>query len=958
MTLRTKNMLSSGLLTGGILSINVGDPTKFDITAGTGFILDNYTDPANPVYTPVSWATQTGILDTLIATDDTTWLYINSAGTVVQSSDAPGEISRRQSIVLGWLDHPLRGPNIEFALTEPDPVTDIQAQLSDYLINAGSFNISGNDITPNGANLKFDRSEGLTFELGSNWPTDKASPSTYTSVTSAATGFKYYYRTAPGVWHIPVVSTDIDPDHYDDASGALVSVPSQKWTIQPILYYAMKDQVDVQYGQVVYQTKADAERALNAAIEVADYNSFDTPRAWLIVQEGCTDLSIITQAEFFPAGRISISELITGIGAPDSRSLLYNVLGTGVEKGGILSINADPTKFDISAGSGYIINNSDPVNPDITYVTWNGISAVATSFLTTDPRTWILLDTNGSVVQQNTPVTPTQLRTHLYIGRLTHTNLTTNTVVIAEPALFIDQSAYFHDLYLAIGAINVSGNVISPNGANLKIDRSAGSTFRLNTNVVTTLLSPNITTDAGLSPQSFKYEKRDGAGGWVSGSVITDVVTDKWDDGSGTLQTVSAGSYTVQRVYISAVAAGTPNAYLFYGQSVYATKADAEIGVADDVSVDPATAEWTLRAYLIIKSGTTDLSHADNGIVIGGKFGGTSAAGAQGPAGTSGFSGYSGVGLSGYSGASGVSGYSGKSGYSGVQGTSGYSGISGFSGYSGISGFSGISGYSGISGFSGISGYSGVSGYSGRSGYSGISGFSGYSGIGTSGYSGVSGFSGISGYSGVSGFSGSSGYSGVGTSGFSGYSGVGTSGFSGYSGVGTSGFSGYSGVGTSGFSGYSGASGISGFSGYSGISGYSGQGASGYSGSSSSGYSGLSGYSGGIGASGYSGAGTSGFSGYSGAAAGGSITTISLDFGTTPVKSKTFSFAAGSATTSSSIIMNPSPSTASASLGGDELEMDGFHCAAHCLVNGTIIAYITTFPGPVRGKRNFFYTIG
>jgi hypothetical protein len=149
-------------------------------------------------------------------------------------------------------------------------------------------------------------------------------------------------------------------------------------------------------------------------------------------------------------------------------------------------------------------------------------------------------------------------------------------------------------------------------------------------------------------------------------------------------------------------------------------------------------------------------------------------------------------------------------------------------------------------------------------------------------------------------------------------------------------------------------------SGYSGKSGYSGIGTSGYSGAAGgqgvSGYSGISGFSGTLpGVSGYSGA--VGTSGYSGAAGSGS-TVINIDFGNSPMYSKTVSFAAAGATTSSNISMRAYPSTASTSLGGDELEMDNFTCSAYCLVNGTIIAYITAVPGPVRGKRNFLYTIG
>jgi hypothetical protein len=44
--------LSTGLLTGGALSINV-DNTKFDITAGKGYVVDGHTNPEYPIVTEV-----------------------------------------------------------------------------------------------------------------------------------------------------------------------------------------------------------------------------------------------------------------------------------------------------------------------------------------------------------------------------------------------------------------------------------------------------------------------------------------------------------------------------------------------------------------------------------------------------------------------------------------------------------------------------------------------------------------------------------------------------------------------------------------------------------------------------------------------------------------------------------------------------------------------------------------
>ena len=46
---------STGLINGGQLSINGGNTSQFDISAGNGIIVDHETDPLNPTYTLVTW---------------------------------------------------------------------------------------------------------------------------------------------------------------------------------------------------------------------------------------------------------------------------------------------------------------------------------------------------------------------------------------------------------------------------------------------------------------------------------------------------------------------------------------------------------------------------------------------------------------------------------------------------------------------------------------------------------------------------------------------------------------------------------------------------------------------------------------------------------------------------------------------------------------------------------------
>ena len=61
--------LSTGLLTGCVLSINGGDNTKYDMTAGTGIHVDNTTTPGTPIITPVTMSAITGGTPLNIATE-------------------------------------------------------------------------------------------------------------------------------------------------------------------------------------------------------------------------------------------------------------------------------------------------------------------------------------------------------------------------------------------------------------------------------------------------------------------------------------------------------------------------------------------------------------------------------------------------------------------------------------------------------------------------------------------------------------------------------------------------------------------------------------------------------------------------------------------------------------------------------------------------------------------------
>jgi hypothetical protein len=84
--------------------------------------------------------------------------------------------------------------------------------------------------------------------------------------------------------------------------------------------------------------------------------------------------------------------------------------------------------------------------------------------------------------------------------------------------------------------------------------------------------------------------------------------------------------------------------------------------------------------------------------------------------------------------------------------------------------------------------------------------------------------------------------------------------------------------------------------------------------------------------------------------AGGSVsgTQTSLDFGATPMYSKSFQVADASATPGDKYLITASPN-------GDEYEMDGILCHGFCSSSGFITVYAHAIPGPIVGTKSIVY---
>jgi len=346
--------MATGVISGGIVTKNGMDADEFDVSAGTGVVVNNYTNPNDPTLTPTSWPGSSGVaLDDI--TEEQTYVGVNAAGTLIQQPDEFTPIQKRTIIPLAKIEHPDH-TEIESVLSMTTPAFDVMLQTADFLQAFGNFNISGNNFTANGANLHIDKDAGKVYVPTIGYPTDRRSPSIKNTSPETESTFIYSYRSAvPGVWTHTVSTDIIDPDQYDDGDGTLAAVLVGKFTIQMIFYEPYSAVHVIQYGQTYYDSIPDAQAAVTVGVDMDPYVDDTLFRTWLIVKVGTTHLNDGAFAYFAQAGRFGVSTIVAGAGGGESNTASnVGLAGVGpfLLKAGIdlefKNIAAASSKVDVS----------------------------------------------------------------------------------------------------------------------------------------------------------------------------------------------------------------------------------------------------------------------------------------------------------------------------------------------------------------------------------------------------------------------------------------------------------------------------------------------------------------------------------------------------------------------------------------------------------------------------------
>lgn len=298
----------------------------------------------------------------------------------------------------------------------------------------------------------------------------------------------------------------------------------------------------------------------------------------------------------------------------DAPSFEDSIVSTGITYFEGLFINADVTKFDRGEVRGWISTQETSSSPPtVTRFVFPRVNGITSPHIATAAVTLVAIDSDGNLVMQTGPFTTAQRRSLFLLGQITHVDFATITKAAARPNILPNIANRFEGLCAALGPFNTSGNVFSPAGTDLTMQKSSGTIFSVSANYQIDTQSPDTTTLAALNPCTIQHVTRN-----TVTSINTTIDPNNWDN-NGILTTVTNSRFTIQRIYHFA----DNNLAVTYGQAQYTTLAAAQAAVlSEQVALLSSVQTFgILRGWIILAKGTTDLSNPANCLFItAGKF--------------------------------------------------------------------------------------------------------------------------------------------------------------------------------------------------------------------------------------------------------------------------------------------------------------------------------------------------
>ena len=310
-------------------------------------------------------------------------------------------------------------------------------------------------------------------------------------------------------------------------------------------------------------------------------------------------------------------------------------ISTGILYGG--KVSGSGQTIYVSSGSGLIMASNagynQEINPIYTYVTWGNYSASAV-YITSSQTTYIYVDNLGVIHQQPNYFTEQQYQEAICLGRVVHANYTNITGIGSNVQTTYDSDSQQSEFIRIFGPLKVNGLTLTGQTGSLRINVGAGTSYNLGGFYDQNAEHPSGYNSSATVTASMARAYRSGSGIYLNnngGAFFTEIDPTKYDDGTGTLNSVSPGQYSIQRVFYNPV---SKRCTIYYGQTVYNSIAAAQTNLLTDPFVE---GEFTAKSlvfvgYIIVKGNANSLTNLSDSLIIQSSFfrgtiGGSGAAG-------------------------------------------------------------------------------------------------------------------------------------------------------------------------------------------------------------------------------------------------------------------------------------------------------------------------------------------
>lgn len=315
----------------------------------------------------------------------------------------------------------------------------------------------------------------------------------------------------------------------------------------------------------------------------------------------------------------SAGQLLTSTSTSASAWTTISALTTGLIGGGVMT-QTSSTQFSITQGLAIIADYvTSPTSPTSTKFTIPAQTITLNAGQLAQGVTWWVSDVNGNITSLNAQPTADQRRTSVQLGVVI---CSSNVIaqVVTDPVYPPQAVNQLQDLIYALGVFSTSGNVTTANGANLSMNKSAGTMFSGSGGYAADPNNLHSVANPVETPISFRYVTQN-TNSFSTNQTLLDPTT---FDNSGVKTTIGspATQATIQRVFLAATGQAGTQIVVQYGNVVYTNLATAEAAVgAGPFTKNPDIGLSTLIAWICITKSCLSLQDTTtSAIILANKF--------------------------------------------------------------------------------------------------------------------------------------------------------------------------------------------------------------------------------------------------------------------------------------------------------------------------------------------------